>query len=369
MGRAAFGHNLEHPAGPERRPLGRHQSGAGAYGRSRGTATRVWAKKDGLGGDNVRWLAETSDGSIWAATKPGALARIEIRLPERLPSQERPRGFPAVRKTCLSIGATGCGFPPVAACFAMTGRQSPIALLKWRRPNLSTAAHGRCLKTPKGPCGSPTGRLCGACEMGSGANTAEPTAAHRSPVRDGAGRRWIPSGCGIATTRVWSEWKFPGIELCARPRCCPRTHLGASHRVSRLRCLRQLLALRCERGDSPPRKLLDGIHHRGRVGFEHLRRGGLLERFGWQCLAGHRRRIVALPSRQRQPTGSAGCFSHHRAARFERAGPNSPGGVFVAELQGRAARTVRLPAGRRPLDRFDGAEHLHHRTGTRHAQT
>ncbi|HTB16709.1 MAG TPA: PAS domain S-box protein, partial [Bryobacteraceae bacterium] len=39
--------------------------------------TRRWTSKDGLGGDNVRWLAETSDGSIWAATKPGGLARID----------------------------------------------------------------------------------------------------------------------------------------------------------------------------------------------------------------------------------------------------------------------------------------------------
>jgi ligand-binding sensor domain-containing protein len=39
--------------------------------------TRTWTKKDGLGSDNVRWLAETSDGSIWAAMKPGGLARID----------------------------------------------------------------------------------------------------------------------------------------------------------------------------------------------------------------------------------------------------------------------------------------------------
>jgi len=38
---------------------------------------RNWNKKDGLGGDNVRWLAEGSDGSIWAAAKPGGLARID----------------------------------------------------------------------------------------------------------------------------------------------------------------------------------------------------------------------------------------------------------------------------------------------------
>src|SRR5271170_5162660 len=36
--------------------------------------TRSWTKKDGLGGDNIRWLAETLDGSIWAAAKPGGLA-------------------------------------------------------------------------------------------------------------------------------------------------------------------------------------------------------------------------------------------------------------------------------------------------------
>jgi signal transduction histidine kinase/ligand-binding sensor domain-containing protein/CheY-like chemotaxis protein len=39
--------------------------------------TRTWTKKDGLGNDNVRWLAETSDGSMWAAMKPGGLARID----------------------------------------------------------------------------------------------------------------------------------------------------------------------------------------------------------------------------------------------------------------------------------------------------
>ncbi len=39
--------------------------------------TRTWTGKDGLGGDNVRWLAETSDGAIWAATKPGGLARVD----------------------------------------------------------------------------------------------------------------------------------------------------------------------------------------------------------------------------------------------------------------------------------------------------
>jgi ligand-binding sensor domain-containing protein len=39
--------------------------------------TETWSKKDGLGGENVRWLAEGSDGSIWAAMKPGGLARID----------------------------------------------------------------------------------------------------------------------------------------------------------------------------------------------------------------------------------------------------------------------------------------------------
>lgn len=39
--------------------------------------TRAWTKRDGLGSDNVRWLAETSDGTIWAAMKPGGLAAVD----------------------------------------------------------------------------------------------------------------------------------------------------------------------------------------------------------------------------------------------------------------------------------------------------
>jgi signal transduction histidine kinase/CheY-like chemotaxis protein/streptogramin lyase len=43
-------------------------------GQSRPT---TWTKKGGLGGDNVRWLGATSDGSIWAVSRPGSLARLE----------------------------------------------------------------------------------------------------------------------------------------------------------------------------------------------------------------------------------------------------------------------------------------------------
>jgi len=37
----------------------------------------TWTKKNGLGGDNVRWLGQTSDGSIWAVSRPGGLAHLE----------------------------------------------------------------------------------------------------------------------------------------------------------------------------------------------------------------------------------------------------------------------------------------------------
>jgi signal transduction histidine kinase/CheY-like chemotaxis protein/streptogramin lyase len=40
---------------------------------------RTWNSKDGLGGDNVRWIGETSDAAIWAVTKPGRLSRIDPR--------------------------------------------------------------------------------------------------------------------------------------------------------------------------------------------------------------------------------------------------------------------------------------------------
>ena len=42
-----------------------------------GKVTRIWAKKDGLAGDNVRWLGETSDGAIWEVSEPGGLARVD----------------------------------------------------------------------------------------------------------------------------------------------------------------------------------------------------------------------------------------------------------------------------------------------------
>lgn len=63
--------------------------------------SRTWTRKDGLGGDNVRWLGETSDGAIWAVMKPGSVARIDpatgkIRLfgpTDGLPCETSHRGF------------------------------------------------------------------------------------------------------------------------------------------------------------------------------------------------------------------------------------------------------------------------------------
>ena len=36
----------------------------------------TWTRKEGLGGDNVRWLGETSDSTVWAVVKPGSVARV-----------------------------------------------------------------------------------------------------------------------------------------------------------------------------------------------------------------------------------------------------------------------------------------------------
>ena len=66
-----------------------------------GNVSRTWTKKDGLGGDNVRWLGQTSDGAMWAVMKPGSVARIDpatdrIRLfgpAEGLTCQTSERGF------------------------------------------------------------------------------------------------------------------------------------------------------------------------------------------------------------------------------------------------------------------------------------
>jgi len=46
---------------------------------------RTWTRQDGLGGENVRWLGEASDGAIWAITKPGRLSRIDPTSGKVLP--------------------------------------------------------------------------------------------------------------------------------------------------------------------------------------------------------------------------------------------------------------------------------------------
>ena len=38
---------------------------------------RTWTRKDGLGGENIRWLGEAADGAIWAIARPGGLSRID----------------------------------------------------------------------------------------------------------------------------------------------------------------------------------------------------------------------------------------------------------------------------------------------------
>jgi signal transduction histidine kinase/CheY-like chemotaxis protein len=37
----------------------------------------TWTKKDGLAGENVRWLGATSNGSLWAVSRPGGMVRID----------------------------------------------------------------------------------------------------------------------------------------------------------------------------------------------------------------------------------------------------------------------------------------------------
>jgi signal transduction histidine kinase/ActR/RegA family two-component response regulator/streptogramin lyase len=63
--------------------------------------SRVWTRKDGLGGDNVRWLGETSDGAVWAVLKPGSLARVD-------PANGRIRRFGAAEG--IACGTTHRGF-------------------------------------------------------------------------------------------------------------------------------------------------------------------------------------------------------------------------------------------------------------------
>ena len=76
---------------------------------------RIWSRKDGLGGDNVRWLGETSDGAIWAVVKPGGVVRIDpstgqahlVGAADGLPCETSQRGF--VDHLGRLWAATSCG--------------------------------------------------------------------------------------------------------------------------------------------------------------------------------------------------------------------------------------------------------------------
>jgi signal transduction histidine kinase/CheY-like chemotaxis protein/streptogramin lyase len=86
----------------------RDRKGALWVGTSQGLARldrpgpiKIWTRKDGLGGDNVRWLGETSDGAMWAVMKPGSVARVDPRsdkirvfgAADGLPCEISNRGF------------------------------------------------------------------------------------------------------------------------------------------------------------------------------------------------------------------------------------------------------------------------------------
>src|SRR5262249_5682324 len=80
---------------------------------------RTWTKKDGLGSDNVRWLAETSDGSIWAATKPGGLVRINPVSGKISPSGPRD-GLPCDPEDVFVDGRDRLWLPTMCGLFVNT---------------------------------------------------------------------------------------------------------------------------------------------------------------------------------------------------------------------------------------------------------
>lgn len=90
-----------------------------------GEAPRTWTKKDGLGGDNVRWLGETSDGAIWAVVKPGGVARIS---PRNGPGAGKIRTFGTADG--LSCGTSHRGFVD-RGIRAWRGRAVPIHRPEW----------------------------------------------------------------------------------------------------------------------------------------------------------------------------------------------------------------------------------------------
>ena len=188
--------------------------------------------------------------------------------------------------------------------------------------------------------GSPTGRRYGACEKGSGGDTAAARAADRQPLRVALAvtDRY---GCGSATTRASTVWKCLEVASSAHRGGAGRSETARAPRFTALTFGNFWRGTTNGRG-GPAWQHLDDVHNRRRPGFERLRRGGLLGRYGWQCVAGHQRRPGALPSEteSRRPVGCR--IPQIVQAGNKPADPADSGGVFFPELQGRAVGAVRL---------------------------
>jgi hypothetical protein len=108
--RPAVQPDLEHPPRQEGRAVVGNLRWAWRGSMGSGRSADRGAGKTDLGGDNVRWLGETSDGAIWAVVKPGQ--RGAHRSGDRQGSSVRRRGTGSLARPRIAVSSTtwaGCG--------------------------------------------------------------------------------------------------------------------------------------------------------------------------------------------------------------------------------------------------------------------
>jgi hypothetical protein len=157
----------------------------------RGTP-RTWTRKDGLGGDNVRWLGETSDGAVWAVVKPGSVARID-------PATGKIRLFGT---TALVIAARS------PRCSSMTLQAPSRRMAKPLSVGTMTDPSRRTAKAPQNILGAISGFSCTNREASGGFRYSLP----------GLRTHTEPSGVVPIASQEFSGNPSAGPNVVTRPR-------------------------------------------------------------------------------------------------------------------------------------------------------
>ena len=168
-----------------------------------------------MGGDNVRWLGETSDGSMWAVMKPGSLARIDPATAKiRLFGRAARAHLRDCRTAVSSTTWTGCGLRQPAASFATTGRLFPDRFQPHRSTRIAGARGVGLFGRQTGDHVDHQSRRVVETERWPVAPVPESRRApERQPIHHRPSRRTALSGCTTASMPELRRVEFSGDRI------------------------------------------------------------------------------------------------------------------------------------------------------------